>query len=169
MAGSWAFATRAFGDLAEGVSAVRSGDYLNRTLAHVGLGGSRGSGGRFWPVAGRTLRAVASEYASDRVQRSVTNAGMQGGAFFHLPGTSAMWRRLGSRAGGSVRAFLEPRGAWQSVVRRPFVRYPRMFARPVPQWQAGFVRPERRMRRRRRGRDQFFLGRDAWRSDFRSF
>lgn len=68
-----------------------------------------------------------------------------------------------------IRPFLRP-NAWREpharLARAPFVRYPRMYARPVPEWQSRFVRADRRLPGRRRGRGQFFMSRDAWKAGF---
>lgn len=172
MAGSWAFASHAFGGVAEGVSAVRQYNPLQRLVSHAGLDFQRGAArrgeNRFFPALGSVARFAASEYLGDRVSRFVHNQGMQGGWFFNWPGSSAMWRRLGNRSGSAVRAYVESRGR-SYPTRTPFVRHPRMFARPVPAWQLRFGAFGRSGRRRRVGRHELYLNPNSWRNEFRQF
>lgn len=163
MAGLWAAAFHAGGTVAQAVSdirdynvAARVSPYLDSAVTRFGI-----------PVG----RAFAGELAADRVSRFVSNQGMQGGMFFNWPGSSAMWRRVGRRAGAYARSVVDPRpsrtrAAYVPRQRAPFVRYPRMYARPIPAWQSRFGGVHRRGAGRVIHRGRFYEPRDAWKSSF---
>lgn len=168
MAGLWAAASDAAGRAS--AAAGRVGDFVASASAPVR--NFHRNWGEFvdqnldhhWRRWGEPLaRHYAAGQAGEFIGRVVHNSGMVGGPLFHLPGSVAMYRAFKSRAYNATYRALNPR------VRTPFVRYPRMFVRPVPHWQTRFGGSDSGSRRRTLSRRQFYEARDAWKQGFRDF